>query len=547
MKIRYLILFLIILFSAFIRLYKITSLPPALYYDEVDAGYQAMVFNHNLTDYYGNKFPSHFHSFGDYRTSLHIYSIALVQRLTNNLDLSVRLPPAIFGILSILIMFLITKSLISSFLLAISPWAIHYSRIGFEVSGMILFILLGIYFWQNFLKKQAIKYIYLTITFFGLSVYFYSTAKLFIIIIAILIAVIWRNTIMKIGIKALILPLIFSLLVFSPMIIDTFNGKAGFRFSYISIFTIPHREQVVDTLRYQDATTDHPNQIGISTTLVSSIFHNKYQLIFQRFVENYISSFSSEFLFLKGDNNARHGFGNHGLLYLIDFIFICIGLFSYFFSKTKNKLSTFFFWVLIFSPIPYSLTRDTESPHATRLILMLPSVIYFSYLGIKFIQQKFRYSILLIFLIYCISFFTFWHYYYYHYPQESARSWNSGMKEAVIATNIYPDNTLVFSDNASSFVSFFLLYHPYILYPQNSLTTHLRQLTNPSFSGQEIDNKYYFGHIDWTNLSNFPSNTIYIIPSSEYTENSFKLFQKINYINRKYLDQEGFYLLKLNE
>lgn len=541
------LLIIIIIFAGFTRVFKITTLPPALYYDEVDAGYQANIFNQNQTDYYGNKFPVHFHSFGDYRTSLHIYSIALLQRFTNNLDLSVRLPSAIYGVLSVIVLYLITKSLIPSFLLALSPWAIHYSRIGFEVSGMILCLLLGILFWQKFVNSKKYIFVYFSALFFCLSPYFYSTAKLFIVFIAVLIFLIWKDIIIKIGVKKLLLPILFAFIILIPLTFDTVKGNAGYRFSYIGIFTLPHREQVVDTLRYQDASIDHPEEIGISTSLISKIIHNKYQLIAQRFISNYVNSFSSDFLFLKGDNNIRHGFGNHGLLYFVDIIFVFIGLSIFFFKDKKNKLSSLFFWLLVFCPIPYALTRDSDFPHATRLILMLPSIIYFSYLGIDYLRTKYRFFMFLLIPTYCLFFLSFWHYYYYHYPNESARVWNMGMEEAVVITNDYPNNLLVFSDDYLSFVSFFLYYHPYKLNPDDALQNHLSQLSNDTFSGQQIDQKYYFGHVNWTNLKYFPQDTIYVIPASEYKINSFPNYKIIKKINKIYETQEEIYIIQHNE
>jgi hypothetical protein len=539
MKTQTLLLILIVIFAAFIRLYHINTLPPSLFYDEVDAGYQAMVFNQNQSDYYGNKFPINFHSFGDYRTSLQIYSVALSERLTHNPELSIRLPSAVFGILSVIIIFFITKSIIPSFLLAIFPWAIHYSRIGFEVSGMIMVLLTGIYFWQKYLNTSKFKYLLSAIFFFCLSPYFYSTANLFFPIIAILVLIIWHRNILKINIKRIIICLLFGVLLLTPLITTTLGGKSGFRFSYIGIFTMPHREQVTNQLRYEDILLNHSGQIGVKTPLISQILHNKYQLVLQKFTSNYFLSFSTDFLFLTGDNNTRQGFGGHGLLYLIDAPLLLIGLFFYF--KKRDKIGTLFLGMLLLAPVPFALTRDSTSAHATRLILMLPSIIYFVYLGIKNIQLKYPLSIYLIILLYGCSFFNFWHYYNHHYPQESARYWNMSMKEAVIATAPYSENTLVFSDSYLSFVSFFLFYHPYILNPQSSLADHLKPITNNSFSGQVLDNKYYFGHINWTNLSSFPPDTIYVIPSSESTIGSFQI---INTIDKKYLNQEGFLLLK---
>jgi len=534
----------IIMFTAFIRLYKISSLPPSLYYDEVDAGYQALIFNQNNSDYYGNKYPIHFHSFGDYRTSLNIYAIAISERLTHNPELSVRLPSAIFGIASVLVIYLITRSLFAGFLLAVSPWAIHYSRIGFEASGMILAILLGIYFWQKYIQKNKLKNIYLSVFFFCLSPYFYSTAKLFLIFIVFSIILVWRENINKLGIIKILSIIVFASLLMTPMVKDTISGKSGFRFSYISIFTEPHREQTTDNLRYQDVLIDHPGEIGIPTSPISMMLHNKYQLVLQKFITNYVSSFSSPFLFLQGDANARHGFAGWGLLYLIDAPLILIGIFFTFHRPKNKKLNLFFLLLLIFASVPFALTRDSDSPHATRLILMLPSIVYFAALGLKHLQPK-RLFFVSTLVIYTFSFAGFWHFYYYHYPQDSAMVWNTGMKEAVIAANRYPNQPLVFSDKYISFVSFFLFYHPYLLKSADSISNHLTQFANSSFDGQVLDSKYYFGHLNWNNLSFLPKDAIIVIPKSEYNLIPQTKFAILETISKKYINQEEFFLLKL--
>ncbi len=546
MKIKIFIAILIISLAAFVRLYQLNNLPPSLYYDEIDAGYQAQIFNQNKTDYYGNKFPIHFQSFGDFRTSLHIYTIALTQKIISNPDISVRLPSAIFGILSVIIFYLITKSWLSALLLAISPWAVHYSRIGFEVSGMLFFILLGIYFWQKFLNQQKIFYLYLASFSFCLSPYFYSTSKLFLIFIGLIILFTSYRQIFSLGFKKIFLLIIFTLLLLTPLTIDTLKGKAGFRFQYISIFTQPHSEQIVDSLRFEDASIDHPNQIGIKTSLVSKIAHNKYQLVINRFVKNYLSSFSINFLLLGGDSNIRHGFGgNFGLIYITDLFLIIYGFIFLFSSKKNTSLTSFLFYLLILSPIPYALTRDTDSPHATRLILMLPSLIYFTSLGIQFLVKKHSWTKYLIFIFYSVSFLNFCHYYKYHYPNQSAMAWQTGMKETVIATNEYPQSTLVFSDSYISFVSFLLYYRPYSLTKGDSIKNHLTNFSNESFSGQLLDHQFYFGTINWSNTNNFSADTLYIVPKSEYQAKSLSSsFKILRNIPKKYTNQEEFYIIK---
>ncbi|MFA6369165.1 MAG: hypothetical protein WCX20_02180, partial [Candidatus Shapirobacteria bacterium] len=97
----------ILLFSFFLYLYKNTEFPPSLFSDEVDINYQAFIFNNRNTDYFGNKFPIHFHSFVDWQPSFFIYSVALIQKIVGHSDVSIRISSAIFGTLTILFFCLI--------------------------------------------------------------------------------------------------------------------------------------------------------------------------------------------------------------------------------------------------------------------------------------------------------------------------------------------------------------------------------------------------------------------------------------------------------
>jgi len=512
-------LLLIIFTASFFRLSNISNLPPSLFADEVDAGYQADTFNRHLSDYFGNRFPTHFHSFSDWRTSAYIYSISFTKLFVSNPQFSVRLPSAIFSILSVLIFYLITRSKLSALLLAISPWSIHYGRTGFEVSGMIFCFLLGIYFLQN-------KRYFFSVFFFALTPYFYSTAKLFLILLFPIILYFFRSSIFSLKPKKLILLSIFSLVCLLPLITDTISGKSGYRFSYIGIFTMPHREQIVDTLRYEDILISHPSEVGVPTPKTSFLFHNKYQLVVQKFIQNYLSAFSTDFLFINGDSNVRHGFGGHGLLYSFEIFLFFIGL--YIWLKNPSLIGKLFLAILLIAPIPFALTRDSSSAHATRLIFMLPSLIYF----ISIAVSKYKFLIIL----YLFSTISFWHFYTLHYPQASARQWHTGMKQTVLQT-IGHDNNIYFSSKYESFVPFFLYYYPYTSIPQ------FQEFNNDSFSGLTLDNRFYFGNINANNLSNLSPNSILVIPQSEYSSNQYNHLRVINKISKSYINQEEFYLL----
>jgi len=531
-------LILILLLALFLRLYHLNTLPPSLFADEVDAGYQAMVFNQNKSDYFGNKFPTHFHSFSDWRTSLYIYSISFFQKLTNNSDLAIRLPSVVFSVVSVFLFYLLTNSLLASFLLAISPWSIHYGRTGFEVSGMIMVILAGIYFWKKYTQKSHLSHLLLTVFFFALSPYFYSTSKLFLIIITFIILIVWFSKIIKIKLSHLIAAALLGLILLTPMAIDTLKGHAGFRFTYISIFSDPQLGKNTDYLRYQDIYTTHLGETGVQTSLSSKIFHNKYNLVLGKFINNYFSAFSTDFLFINGDQNSRHGFGTHGLLYYLDFFFIIFGLINVLKNRNSDKLGLFFVWILILAPLPFALTRDSLGPHATRLIIMLPSLIYLSYQGILYLKYIFKWSLSLIIILYLVSLSSFWHYYNFDYPQQSAMSWHAGMKEAVLAAKNYQLPTY-FSNAYEPFLPFFLYYQPYL--PKNAPSENIKHLSNNYFDGSTIDNKYFFGNLNWSSISEIKQPSLFVVPDTSQSEvpKNLKLLEKID---KKYINAQDFYL-----
>lgn len=566
-----LFLIAIVFFSFCFYFYKNTTVPPSLFSDEADLNYQAFVFNSRGTDYFGNRIPVHFHSFSDWRTSLYIYSVALIQRFTGHVDIAARLPAVIFGSLSVLVFFFILKTLhrkkvwalIGAFLFSITPWLFHYSRVGFEATGMLLFLLLGFYFWIKFIKDKKDKFIFLSAISFITSVYFYSTAKLFLLFIGIALLSIWFKTIIKLSIKTKIVLALIVLLTSLPFIIDTVKGRAGYRFSYINIFSDPTVSKTVDYLRQEDSAMVYGQQIGLKPMFVSKVFHNKPNQWLEMFVKNYFSAFSTDFLFIKGDGNLRQGIQNSGNLLFPDLLLIIIGISLVFIKKTPNRKFYIFFLIsLICAPIPYALTRDSAFPHATRLILMLPFLSLFSILGLQQIYKitKSKFFISFILTLYIICFARFSHLYYFHYPNISARSWHFGMKEAVIKAIDSNYQKTYFINSYEPFMPFFLNYSEYLPSDKNtSPATSLVWDNNQFFTGMQTEDKYYLGNIEWSILfNNLPRDTLFVIPEKELIKlkvnlddhnksNSNKIeIIEIDKIDKKYTEQEKIYLIVFN-
>ena len=561
---------IVFLFSLSLYLYKNTTVPPSLYSDEADISYQAFIFNKYQTDYFGNKFPIHFHSYSDWQPSLFIYSVALTQKFIGHTDASVRIPSAIFGALTVLIFCLIINlllksevwSIIGGLLLSISPWLFIFSRAGFAVTNMLFLVLLGIYFWIKFIKNNQTKNLFLSFISFALLTYSYSTAKLHLVFIFLTLYLIWFKTINKISLKNKLIAIILVVLICLPIVSDTIKGRAGYRFSYISIFSDPTISKTVDNYRQEDSTMVYGQQIGVKTTFISKIFYNKITLWSEMFVKNYFSSFSTNFLFITGDENLRQGTGTTGNLFILDFFLIIIGISCVFIKKSSNyKFYLFFLINLLLAPIPFALTRDSLYPHGTRLFLMLPFLIFFSILGLKQIFEfsKSKFLIGFILFLYLICFGRFIHQYYFHYPNISARDWHYGMKEAVIKA-IDTDFSKVYFIDSESFIPFFLNYSEYLpLDKKKSPASSLVWDNNEFFTGMQTENKYYIGHMEWSVMfNNIPTNSIFVVPKIELIRLKLSLedynknhqtkinLQQLDQVEKKYTEQEQFYLITFN-
>ena len=441
MKKKYLVLIIIVLVAAFLRLYKLDQMPVSLFGDEMDVGYHAYSILKTGRDYYGNFLPFHFHSIAEWRTPLYLYSVVPTVAIFGISALGVRLPAAIFGILGVVAFFYLVKTIrekylniqsgyleyISAFLLAISPWHIQYSRAAFEVTEMILFLTAGLYF---FLKAfQNSKYFYLSALFFALMPWVYSTAKLFVPLLGTALVFLSWKELRKAKKKDLFGSLVFFVVLSIPIIYSIAFGGGSQRFGYISVFTDPTIEHEVGVARDVDAWNN---------SIFSRSFHNKFVVWSGATVDNFIRAYSVDFLFVTGDINLRHSIEDVGLFYKVEFLALLLGTIYFFGSKVDRKIKIFVVFWLVAGVVPAAITRD-GGHHATRLILILPPLIFLISYGVL---KLLRYPILLV--IYClllsVFFLHYQHQYWVHNLTYSERWWHYGWKQAVQSIKQVEDN-----------------------------------------------------------------------------------------------------------
>lgn len=528
-------LLLVLIVASFLRLWRLDDVPVSLFGDELDLGYHAYSILKTGKDYSGNFLPLHFESLAEWRTPLYLYSVVPTIALFGISPWGVRIPAAIFGILSVWIIYLLVSKLtnnksiglVSAAVLALSPWHIQYSRAGFEVTEMLLFYLLGLYFFIGGLKNG--KLLPISAIFLSLTPWVYSTAKLYLPITLIVLFLVWNKEIFKVSKKYLLYTFLAFVVVAGPIAWSTVYGGGAARFAYISVFTDPITIPEVGFDRLNDAKVRHPEeQVGLAPTLEDRIIHNKFTWWKDVIVRNYFQAFSTQFLFINGDINLRHAPHLVGELYKIEAVFLLLGLF-YFFTKPYNKkIKLTVIALMLLSPIPSAITRDGGA-HATRLFFLLPFLIFFIGLGLyhskELISKKYKKLFVAGVLIsYLISVYLFQHNYWIHYPRYSERWWHSGFEDAIktaVSESENYDKVIISMADEPSFI-FFLGWSQYP--PELVHGGVFKEKENIKNFGEITKlGKYYFGSPTMQSIydlgKNLPENTLYVASAKEVNVN----------------------------
>lgn len=202
---KYILIFIaIITVSTILRFYQVDNIPPGLTIDESSQGYNAFSLLKTGKDRYGQSFPILFRLFDSIQVPLYTYLTIIPIFFFGNSIFSVRFISALSGVILIGITFLLfinfeknrknhSIAIISALMVAISPWAVFYSRICTEASlGVTLFILSIMFFYFSLKHRRLFP----VATFIlGLSTHAYYSER--IISALFLIGFIWlfRKTI----------------------------------------------------------------------------------------------------------------------------------------------------------------------------------------------------------------------------------------------------------------------------------------------------------------------------------------------------------------
>ncbi len=530
------ILIAIIALAAFLRLWQLGVVPVSPDWDEAALGYNAYSILKTGKDEYGTYLPRALRSYDDYKPPLYTYlTIPSVYAFGLNVW-AVRLPSAIMGILAVAgVYFLVATlfekekyareyGLLTAFLLAISPWHLQFSRIAFEAnSGLTLNIWLLYAFLQG---RKSTAWMSICAFFSGLALYAYHSERVFVPLMLVTAAILWRKEVFA-DKKKILLAIVIGVVTVLPLIPVAFDKTTLTRLQGTSALS----DQTGLLMRSVAKLTDD----AASRDKWGALFDNRRIVYAQKIIEGYISHFSLRWLFILGDNDRHHAPDN-GLLYLWELPFIFLGM--YVLSRRNDRVSRFLFAWFLIAPIAASPTSET--PHGIRTLVFLPTFQIFTMLGIVRVveyvrslpkkSQISRFFMWAAVSLVCIGIIGntlyYFHMYYGHLNNEYSRFWQYGYKEAVQYAQAHKSNYqhIVVSTKLEQPHMFFLFYTKY------DPVKYLAHGGTATGGFAEIRNTfdiYQFRPIDW-NKELHDGSTLYIGTPKEILTGSM---QSIYYLN----------------
>lgn len=181
----YLPALLLLALGCALRLIGLGAVPYGLNQDEASAGYETWALLTSGIDRCGQSWPVLFISWGSGQNVLMSYLALPFAALLGLSELSVRLPNAICGCLTLLVFWRFSRrargpifGLLALLLLAVNPWHIMMSRWALESNLLPFFLLLGV--WLTSLARERPWALAGAAAAFGLSLYAYGTAFFFL-------------------------------------------------------------------------------------------------------------------------------------------------------------------------------------------------------------------------------------------------------------------------------------------------------------------------------------------------------------------------------
>jgi 4-amino-4-deoxy-L-arabinose transferase-like glycosyltransferase len=504
-------LILITLLAAVLRFWHLGSVPVSPDWDEAAWGYNAFSLLHTGRDEYGKLLPIVLQSFNVFPPALYAYLTIPAVALLGLTTFATRAPSAFFGVLSVVLTYFVVKelfkrvdlALVATFLLAISPWAIQFSRFAHEGNIAIVFNLLAVLFFLKGLKKPY--FLILCAIASGLSFYAYNSEKIFAPLLMLALIVIYRKDLFIIAKKYLFLFFAAGVLVIMPMVFTIIINPT-------SLNRVTSTNFITETAEFSPLTPKRVQVDRENKDYLGLVMDNRKVVYLRQIAGGYLSHFDPNWLFIKGDQPRHHAPGM-GLLYLWELPFLLIGIYFFIFNESIDKRAklVLFTWFLI-SAIPASITRDV--PHAGRTLNFLPTfqifiaaglIAAYYFLNDKIKNKPIRYFFIIFFIsIASFNFVYFLNQYFVQQNYFNSKDWQYGWKQAVsYAADNSGNYRKVVVSNVTPLDQSYIFFLFNLKYPPRKYNSGNHTIDNHNFEN------YEFRKINWDTDKNL-TNTLFV-------------------------------------
>lgn len=498
--------FVLLLIGILVRTIGISKFPNALNCDEASSGYEAFsILNYGI-DRNGKYFPVFLVSWGGGQNALLTYLIIPFIKIFGLNLLSIRLPLALTGCISLFIVYFLFKkignrklALLALFLFTICPWHILKSRWGLESN---LFPDLILWFSYLFIKgveeNNKLSY-YLSFVIAGISAYAYGTSYYFLPIFLIPLLGITLHK-KKITLKQAILSLCIVGFVSLPIILYVVINTLDLKEIVLPFLTIPKLE----VNRYQE---------------ITSIFKGKF---FTNSLTNFIESL--RILITQNDYLPWNAYMPYGTIYLFSSLFTFIGLINSFRKKKKLTIKYEYLFQIWFI-VGIILTFICE-PNINRLNILMIPILYFTIKGLYLVSLKLKKYFVFIIALYIFSFGCF----LYSYTKEDFNTYGTfegNLEEVILFASQWEEKEIHITDKIQSSYMHVLFYTKYDT--KKFVDTVVYEDEKAPFKHVLSFGNFYFEEIENTKLK---KDTIYIIKKEEQNEfdlTKYKVYPFDNY------------------
>lgn len=390
----------ILVVGALLRFAALSELPAGMNQDEASMGYDAWALANYGVDRNGYTFPVYPVAWGAGHGPFYVYLSMLFIKVFGGSLFVYRLPIALLGIASILILYLTVKLLrsrstayIAAFLLAVSPWHIMLSRWGLDANPTPFLVLLAVYFFVLAYQKQRMRFYILSAVSFALSLYAYASAYV-VVPILMLISVFFAMKQRRLTVRQLLFSGAAFLLAALPLalfwIINTFHlSEVNTPFFSIPRLTAMRSDSVF--LPFDNTFLDNvANNLGSLATMLFSYQKTEIYNILKGF--NIIYIFTFPLMIAGAIRVLKRSFRleGEGGEFVIGAWFISSFLYALVIHQNINRLSILFIPIIYFTAVGFEwLSENIRELTAVLLCLVIAGTCLFTaeYFGDEYRQK----------------------------------------------------------------------------------------------------------------------------------------------------------------